>query len=285
MKAVFQYRESPWLSEFVIEKTVVVPDEKLEQLIHEPLKFQDFISQNAELMKTDKEGVYHCILVTSKERTDGVLIESEAFSYARYISYLPEALALRSPTLQEWNRRMFTAVNYLVGTGTQRTADGSWLVSSEELNQNTGYQYGPDSVNALVDMLLEQEEVKRAELLSQGILMEYVPEFCPNYGKEEASDQTLRSLIAKELPIDTYLVHPQDVGFIPVGILRAADLASGVLDEWADILNAKVTVVHSGRYGQEIELEGIPANRLMAFDDFLAETIQYRPVPQPEIKM
>lgn len=285
MKAVFQYNQSPWLSEFVIEKTVVVPDEKLEQLIHEPSEFQDFISQNAELMEMDAEGVYHCILVTGKGRTDGVLIESEGFSYARYVSYLPEALALRSPALREWNQRMFTAIDYLVETGTQRTTDGSWLVSFDELNQNTGCQYNSDSINTLVDMLLEQAEVKAAERLSQGIRMEYVPESCPNYGEEETSYQTLRSLIAGELPVDTYLVHPQDVGFIPVGILKAADLASGVLEEWADILNAKVTAIHSGSYGQEIELEGIPASRLMAFDDFLAGTIQYKPVPLPEMKM
>lgn len=285
MKAVFQYKQSPLLSEFVIEKTVVVPDEKLEQFIHEPLEFQDFISENTERMKMDTEGVYHCILVTGKGRTDGVLIESEGSSCARYVSYLPEALTLRSPALREWNQRMFTAINYLVGTGTQRTADGSWFVSFDELNQNTEYQYRSDSVNTLVDMLLEQAEVKDAELLSQGILLEYLPVFCPNYGKEETSCQTLHSLIARELPVDTYLVHPQDVGFIPVGILKAADLASGVLDEWADILNAKVTAIHSGSYGQEIELEGIPASRLMAFDDFLAGTIQHRPVPLPEMKM
>ena len=37
--------------------------------------YHDFILDNAELMRKDKNGVYHCLLVTGENHRDGILIE------------------------------------------------------------------------------------------------------------------------------------------------------------------------------------------------------------------
>ena len=54
---------------------------------------------------------------------------------------------------------------------------------------------------------------------------------------------------------------------------------TGVLKEYEDILDAEVTSFRLGGYGQTIELAGIPADRLMEFDNFLANSISLLPEP------
>ena len=42
-------------------------------------------------MYCDRQGVYHCLLVVGEDRPDGILVESEGSSYARYAAFLPNA--------------------------------------------------------------------------------------------------------------------------------------------------------------------------------------------------
>ena len=45
-------------------------------------------------MYQDNDGVNHCLLVLCEERDDGIIVESEGSSYARYSAYLPCARKL-----------------------------------------------------------------------------------------------------------------------------------------------------------------------------------------------
>lgn len=84
---------------------------------------------------------------------------------------------------------------------------------------------------------------------------------------------TLRELVQKEIPLNTYLVHPKDVGFIPVGLLSPNDLETDHMQQWSDILDADIRLIRQGAYGQEVELEGVQAERLIEFDQFLMNVI------------
>ncbi|HHV75740.1 MAG TPA: hypothetical protein GXX41_14130, partial [Thermoanaerobacterium sp.] len=52
----------------------------------------NFIRNNIDLMYCDREGVYHCLLMVGEDRPDGILVESEGSSYARYSAFLPNAV-------------------------------------------------------------------------------------------------------------------------------------------------------------------------------------------------
>ena len=58
-----------------------------------------------------------------------------------------------------------------------------------------------------------------------------------------------------------------------------------MLEEWSDILDAEIIELGSGGYGQEFLLEGIPVNRLRAFDDFLSQYTPRMSALPTEIKM
>lgn len=49
-----------------------------------------FIEQNLHAMYVDTNGVYHCIYVKAEGAKEGVLCESEGYSFCRYASYYTE---------------------------------------------------------------------------------------------------------------------------------------------------------------------------------------------------
>ena len=54
----------------------------------------DLIAENTDLMYCDRDDIYHCLLIYDKEQGDGLLIEAEGSSYARYVQYIPNAKLL-----------------------------------------------------------------------------------------------------------------------------------------------------------------------------------------------
>lgn len=283
MKSAFEHKPRLRLSEFIIEKTVRIPDGDLERLLCHPMDEQPFIAENAGLMYQDDAGVYHCILVTGTERTDGLLVESEGYGYARYASYVPETSALGCPALAEWNRKLSAAADLIVKTGTQQARSGSGRISYEELEQRTGLSLkGQDGLQEMLrDILLnDREEGIKLQMDDEGMCVVCRPGLVreetgngleKRNGPQAEPQKNLKELLLKGVPADTYLIHPQDVGWIPVGRITPGDLTSSAMQGWRDILEAKVTLIKQGAYGLEIGLAGVTAERLRKFDEFLAE--------------
>ena len=78
MRAVFS-RKEPKIEakEFCVEKVIMLPAGE-----------HDFIRENVDFMY-EKDGVRHCLLVTREGMEEGVLVESEGSSYARYFAFVP----------------------------------------------------------------------------------------------------------------------------------------------------------------------------------------------------
>lgn len=79
-------------AEFVIEKAVVLSDAEYENFKESDLAGdQIFLFDNQDRMWLDPAMmVWHCLLVKGETSKDGVLIESEGYSYARYAAYVPD---------------------------------------------------------------------------------------------------------------------------------------------------------------------------------------------------
>ena len=83
----------------VVEKAVSVPNEEFERLKHAPMCNNDLISKNLNSMWYGN-GVIHCLLIYDKQQGDGLLIESEGATYARYAQYIPNAKLLYENHMQ-----------------------------------------------------------------------------------------------------------------------------------------------------------------------------------------
>ena len=78
----------------VAEKAIAVSHDEFEYLKRHPLRDHRLIAEYADLMYCDGDGIYHCLLIYDQEQGDGMLIESEGASYARYAQYIPRAKEL-----------------------------------------------------------------------------------------------------------------------------------------------------------------------------------------------
>lgn len=78
----------------VVEKAVAISHAEFDELKNHPLHDNELIAENVDLMYCDKDGNYHCLLVYDSQNGDGLLIESEGASYARYDQYISGAKEL-----------------------------------------------------------------------------------------------------------------------------------------------------------------------------------------------
>lgn len=84
----------------VVEKAIAVSHAEFDNLKSHPLRDNDLITEHSEMMFCDGNGIYHCLLIYDKENGDGLLIESEGSSYARYAQYIPNAKLLYENHMQ-----------------------------------------------------------------------------------------------------------------------------------------------------------------------------------------
>lgn len=76
--------------EYVVEKALPVSNYRFRQITADPMQGHQEIQDNIDNMYYDGHQ-YHCLLIYDKENGDGLLVESEGYSYARYAQYIPQA--------------------------------------------------------------------------------------------------------------------------------------------------------------------------------------------------
>lgn len=285
INVVMEHKPCFKLCQAKAEKTIRLSEKEFENFLQSPMECQDFIKGNVDLMRQDESGVYHCLLVTGENHRDGVLVEADGYDYARYASYVPDAAAFSYDSLSEMGYRLALLVEQSVTKGLAAAQEGHWEVSFDEIREQSGLEPGenPFLQELMADMFCERPEVAGVCIKEDCFGIRYRLEQLQEHQKETAEHacpeekrQRLGDLIRRGILADTYLVHESDVGFVPVGRVDSADLDSGVLAGYADLLDARVAAMRQGSYGQEIELEGVPAERLAAFDRFLAGSFAER---------
>jgi len=71
----------------ILEKVIELEPERFQTFSQCLLDEQDFIRENISLMYMEADGTCHCLLVKEKGASDGILVESEGYEYARYAAY------------------------------------------------------------------------------------------------------------------------------------------------------------------------------------------------------
>lgn len=140
-------------------------------------------------MWVDDNGVYHCLLVTGAGHSDGLLVESDGFSYARFASYVPEATALQYPSLSKMNQKLAAAVDFVIIDGTSQTSSGNRFLSFEKLKEHTGVDVlgGPFVQEVLGDMLCDRPEVADLIIENEQFDVVYYLDFCPTVSRQSPS--------------------------------------------------------------------------------------------------
>ncbi len=297
---LFLYKPDFKFQKAKVDKKVCLPAGEFEEFLKNPLEDMPCIVENVDLMQEDREGIYHCLLITGEGRRDGVLVESEGYRYARYASYVPDAAALEHESLSEFGARMSWLADRMILEGSGQAGEEKRIFSFDELQDVCGFSLSENPVltELLADMLVERPEVRLANIRSDCLALSFYPEYCPN-GQEEAQDRQsleesvpqgqdpkgradqrnggevmgtcLKDLLCTRWE-NLHLVHDEIDYGLPHTIveLDAGTLTEAGKEAWADVLDARVARVFQGYSGLQMELSGVKASRLDAFSAMLA---------------
>lgn len=187
IKMILEHKPNFKFCQAKVEKIIRLADRDFENFIQNPLGDQDFVKENIGLMHMDKNGIYHCLLVTGEGHRDGVLVEAEGYGYARYASYVPDAAALAYDSLSEMGNRLAFLVDLFVAEGTAAEAEGYWEVSFEKVREQSDLELGenPFLRELMADMLIERPEVAEVCIREDCFSVRCRPEFCRDHQKEE----------------------------------------------------------------------------------------------------
>ena len=128
-------------------------------------------------------GVCHCLLVLGKDCSDGVLIESEGYHYARYASFMPGAREFVTARLDQ-------LAGQIISEGLQNTSDGTWAIGFDEIRERYHVPVSPGNGigSMLLDSLNAKQDLVEVESMEDGFDMVFNPDCCPDFdGKEKPS--------------------------------------------------------------------------------------------------
>lgn len=100
LKSQLQFKTEILLKDIQVDKAIQVDKKEFMDLLENPYSNRDYIGNNIKNMYVDGE-CYHCLMVYCDEINDGILIESEGSSYARYQGYVPNAKSYLNEQTQE----------------------------------------------------------------------------------------------------------------------------------------------------------------------------------------
>ena len=78
------FGREPQKVEAVIDKEIVLTNDELAAFESDLLDDSEIVKENRAIMKVDKDQIWHCIAVTSKDAQYRILVESDGSDYARY---------------------------------------------------------------------------------------------------------------------------------------------------------------------------------------------------------
>ena len=273
LQAVFERKTNEFpVRDCVIEKIVELSEEEYRQFKNNLLRDTGFIAESADFMLMDGNGLNHCLLVLDKNNSEGVLIQSEGYDYARYASLLPGARDFITV-------RLGKLADQIIRDGTQNTSNGTWAVYFDEIKEQYDATLNFDNgIGAMLLSIMEaRPEMAEVEPMEDGYDMTFYLDYCPNLDEKEKlssgiPDDVFRLKDLIRVPIeDFHLVH-HEVDMEPATIVYLASdtLTDAGKQEWGDVLNTQVVRVFHGIYGIQAECAGVDPQRLADFSLMLA---------------
>ena len=199
-RAIFRRKEPCFEpSECEIERVIRLTDSEFTMFQQTLLADYDFLHENADLMRVEN-GVTHCLLVVGETFKDGILVNSEGSSYARYAAYFPNAksflltqgqtqhvvqteapaieapnVAGISPALLAYGEKMSKIIDKAVMEALECHDDSTYLLSMTEIRDANDFELFDEEL--FMDMLRERPEIAEMEGGDLGdILVTLTPE-------------------------------------------------------------------------------------------------------------
>ena len=214
LRAVFQRKESDYdaVENCEVSRVVELPNGQFDYFIGHLLDDQDFLIELRSEMGYTEDGVRHCLLVLPEGGDDGVLVDAQGSSYARYSAFIPNArqqvILGQYQSLADFTKEMYGHAEEATQRILKNQVDGSYYLQLSDL---------PDpQTNPLFDhrllgeMLSERPEFETVETMSSEILVSVAPE----YQRKLIDESQYRELTSEDVDImlAKHMLYMRDAG-------------------------------------------------------------------------
>ena len=184
LKAVFERKEARFEPmDCEISKVVELPREQYNLFASRLLADHEFLIELRDEMGITEDGVRHCLLVLPEGGDDGILVDAQGSSYARYSSFLPNArqqiILGQYQSLTDFAKEMYQYAESATQKILKGQSEGCYYLDASdipELFDNPMLNYW-----LLGQMLSERPEFNTVQTLNKEILVEIAHEYQKTY--------------------------------------------------------------------------------------------------------
>lgn len=186
-----------------IDKTIELPHTEFEHFRRNTIADYDFISNSLDDLPVTNDNTCHCIMVLDDGGDDGILVDPQGYSYARYSAFVPNARQLcrlgQFPALEEMTADMERLVDYYTKQALESQSDGkATLLLSDVSERYEATTQGFLDYDLFTNMLAERPEFDDVEENCGELSIKVNPLFKDIYTRE-LSQQELDVICAKHV--------------------------------------------------------------------------------------
>lgn len=180
LKAIFQRKDPEIETENCeVSKVIELPHREFDYFLSHLLEDYDFLVENRDVMGFGQDGTRHCLLVLCEEGNDGILVDAQGSSYARYTSFLPNArqqmILGQYESLNDFASHMWKHAEDAVAKAIAYEKNGMYCLQASDLPDpmfDLHFDY-----ELLGEMLSERPEFDAIEKMRNEIILSVSPEY------------------------------------------------------------------------------------------------------------
>jgi hypothetical protein len=174
-KAAFRRKDTEIeTKDCVVDKVIRLSGAEFDRFSRNLMRDWDFLRDNCPDRVVDKDGRYHCLLVVGNGGRDGILVNPEGGSYARYSAFMPNAEDFLTvgqyPALAGLNKKLTDIVDFIGEQTGQRYVFG---LDGFETMSGINFEFNDVLLNTLLNMLGEKPEIADIELERTHCLLQH----------------------------------------------------------------------------------------------------------------
>lgn len=176
LNSTLNHKQSDYKThEVIVEKVIALYGRSFSELKDHPLRDNQHIAENRDLMYIDSNDTAHCLLMVDYDSGDGILVESEGSSYARKSQFIPNAKSLiENNELTVSERKLHNSLKKIVDHIAELAHCGESSFVFEGLLEKSDLDFKSLLRDSVVQMLQEREDIQMAE--SHSINMDFQPD-------------------------------------------------------------------------------------------------------------
>lgn len=157
-----------------------------------------FLEKWAGKLRARPDGLTDCLLVLTNKSDDGIVIDSEGYSYPRYAAFIPDAKLLhaldRHPVMSEFVRGMTELVDRYAKLAVDCQCDGIYSLYYKDIQGAAKFNYFNEDL--FMEMLSNRPEIELIETDYESYFITIAPEF-----KTEIDESSYKVLSQEDVDI------------------------------------------------------------------------------------